>query len=143
MGAHKLDELWAQCQYYFPRVKEHDVHFSFFRTSFEAHKQQMLDFTDNVERRRSPSRDGGRGHHTGQNPRARMLAEVMARLHSDDQGIGLADASSQRYDRADVSSQRYDRADASSQRYDRDDTLPADATFTRGYSSGSAPVEKE
>uniref|UniRef100_A0A7S0AL65 Uncharacterized protein n=2 Tax=Pyrodinium bahamense TaxID=73915 RepID=A0A7S0AL65_9DINO len=48
----KLDQLWAQCQYYFPRVKEHDVHFSFFRTSFENHKQHMLDFTDGLERDR-------------------------------------------------------------------------------------------
>jgi len=42
----KLDQLWTQCQHYFPRVKEHDVHFSFFRTSFENHKQQMLELAD-------------------------------------------------------------------------------------------------
>jgi len=41
----KLDQLWTQCQHYFPKVKEHDVHFSFFRTSFENHKQHMLDVT--------------------------------------------------------------------------------------------------
>merc|ERR1711920_1004440 len=95
----KLDELWTQCQYYFPRVKEHDVHFSFFRTSFEAHKQQMLEFTDNVERRRSRSRDAGRGHHAEQNPQARMFAEVLARLHSDDGSAGLAEDNVQGYDR--------------------------------------------
>lgn len=44
--AHKLDQLWSQCQYYFPRVKEHDVHFGFFRTSFESHKQLWLDQTE-------------------------------------------------------------------------------------------------
>mmetsp|Transcript_102831 Transcript_102831/g.259123 ORF Transcript_102831/g.259123 Transcript_102831/m.259123 type:complete len:737 (+) Transcript_102831:99-2309(+) len=44
----KLDQLWSQCQYYFPRVKEHDVHFGFFRTSFETHKQSMLDYTDGL-----------------------------------------------------------------------------------------------
>merc|ERR1719330_1561643 len=49
--AHKLDQLWAQCQYYFPRVKEHDVHFSFFRTSFETHKQSWLDHADGLELR--------------------------------------------------------------------------------------------
>merc|ERR1719394_1692081 len=47
----KLDQLWAQCQYYFPRVKEHDVHFSFFRTSFETHKQSWLDHADGLELR--------------------------------------------------------------------------------------------
>jgi len=46
----KLDQLWSQCQYYFPRVKEHDVHFSFFRTSFENHKQHMLDVTGGLSR---------------------------------------------------------------------------------------------
>lgn len=52
----KLDQLWTQCQYYFPRVKEHDVHFSFFRTSFENHKQHMLDFTGGLERPRAGER---------------------------------------------------------------------------------------
>lgn len=42
----KLDQLWAQCQYYFSKVKEHDVHFTFFRNSFESHKQHLLDFSD-------------------------------------------------------------------------------------------------
>jgi len=51
--ARKLDQLWAQCQYYFPRVKEHDVHFSFFRTSFETHKQSWLDQADGLELRES------------------------------------------------------------------------------------------
>jgi len=46
---HKLDQLWSQCQYYFPRVKEHDVHFNFFRTSFENHKQSWLDHADGLE----------------------------------------------------------------------------------------------
>merc|ERR1719510_2371998 len=46
----KLDQLWSQCQTYFPRVKEHDVHFSFFRTSFENHKQHMLDVTGGLSR---------------------------------------------------------------------------------------------
>jgi len=47
----KLDQLWTQCQYYFPRVKEHDVHFGFFRTSFETHKQSMLDHADGIDQR--------------------------------------------------------------------------------------------
>jgi len=50
----KLDHLWAQCQHYFSKVKEHDVHFGFFRTSFESHKQQCLDL--DAETFASPSR---------------------------------------------------------------------------------------
>merc|ERR1711920_593708 len=49
----KLDQLWAQCHHYFPQIKEHDVHFRFFRTSFENHKQQMLELADNFESTRS------------------------------------------------------------------------------------------
>jgi hypothetical protein len=49
----KLDQLWAQCQYYFSKVKEHDIQFSFFRASFESHKQNCLDLSDSFER---PSR---------------------------------------------------------------------------------------
>lgn len=48
---HKLDQLWAQCQYYFPRVKEHDVHFGFFRTSFETHKQSWLNQSEGFDLR--------------------------------------------------------------------------------------------
>jgi len=49
--AGKVDQLWTQCQFYFPRVKEHDVHFSFFRSSFENHKQSMLDYADSLDHR--------------------------------------------------------------------------------------------
>jgi hypothetical protein len=45
----KLDQLWSQCQYYFAKVKEHDVHFGFFRNSFESHKQNLLDLGDGYE----------------------------------------------------------------------------------------------
>lgn len=45
----KLDQLWAQCQHYFAKVKEHDVHFSFFRNSFESHKQHCLDMGSTFE----------------------------------------------------------------------------------------------
>jgi regulator of replication initiation timing/microcompartment protein CcmL/EutN len=42
----KLDQLWEECKYHFSKVKEHDIHFSFFRSSFESHKQQMLGIDD-------------------------------------------------------------------------------------------------
>jgi len=58
--SNKLDQLWSQCQYYFPRVKEHDVHFSFFRTSFETHKQSMLDYADGLDQREHRASAGGR-----------------------------------------------------------------------------------
>jgi len=45
----KLDQLWAQCQHNFAKIKEHDVHFKFFRNSFESHKQQCLDMDDGFE----------------------------------------------------------------------------------------------
>jgi len=45
----RLEQLWAQCQHYFPRVQEQDVHFGFLRSSFEAHKQQMLELTEHLE----------------------------------------------------------------------------------------------
>eukprot|EP00435_Cladocopium_sp_Y103_P073495 s5_g43.t2 len=47
----RLDQLWAQCQLYFPRLQEQEVHFGFLRASFEAHKQQMLDLTEGLERK--------------------------------------------------------------------------------------------
>merc|ERR1719221_1127622 len=90
--AQKLDQLWTQRQYYFPRGKEHDIHFSFFRTSFENHKQHMLEFAEGIERGgrsrggtcvspRESSRADGNGNGTWDaemGSRARMLAEVMA-----------------------------------------------------------------
>eukprot|EP00933_Yihiella_yeosuensis_P062003 TRINITY_DN6490_c0_g1_i1.p1 TRINITY_DN6490_c0_g1~~TRINITY_DN6490_c0_g1_i1.p1 ORF type:complete len:458 (+),score=105.06 TRINITY_DN6490_c0_g1_i1:3-1376(+) len=39
----RLDQLWEQCQKCFPRMQEQEVHFSFLRNSFEAHKQQMFE----------------------------------------------------------------------------------------------------
>lgn len=47
----RLDQLWAQCQLYFPRLQEQEVHFGFLRASFEAHKQQMLDLSEGLERK--------------------------------------------------------------------------------------------
>lgn len=45
----RLEQLWAQCQLYFPRLQEQEVHFGFLRASFEAHKQQMLDLIEGLE----------------------------------------------------------------------------------------------
>eukprot|EP00930_Biecheleria_cincta_P047320 TRINITY_DN32782_c0_g1_i1.p1 TRINITY_DN32782_c0_g1~~TRINITY_DN32782_c0_g1_i1.p1 ORF type:complete len:480 (+),score=145.84 TRINITY_DN32782_c0_g1_i1:47-1441(+) len=42
----RLDQLWEQCQEYFPRVQEQDVRTTLLRASFEAHKQQMLELVD-------------------------------------------------------------------------------------------------
>eukprot|EP00927_Polykrikos_kofoidii_P030126 TRINITY_DN25985_c0_g1_i1.p1 TRINITY_DN25985_c0_g1~~TRINITY_DN25985_c0_g1_i1.p1 ORF type:complete len:470 (-),score=72.55 TRINITY_DN25985_c0_g1_i1:142-1551(-) len=39
----RLDQLWAQCHLYFPRIKEQDVKMNLFQTSFESHKQFMLE----------------------------------------------------------------------------------------------------
>ncbi|CAE6964851.1 NaCP60E [Symbiodinium sp. CCMP2592] len=47
--ARRLEQLWEQCQVYFPRLQEQEVHFGFLRASFEAHKQQMLDLTDGLQ----------------------------------------------------------------------------------------------
>merc|ERR1712039_792716 len=98
----KLDQLWAQCHHYFPRIKEHDVHFSFFRTSFENHKQQMLDLADSLESVRSVQ--PAMGTESSPTPlgtvenrrmvsaetedadlasRAQMLAQVMERLYAE------------------------------------------------------------
>merc|ERR1719453_1770354 len=38
--AQKIDQLWAQCQFYFSKVKEHDVHIGLGSTDFE--KEQAV-----------------------------------------------------------------------------------------------------
>jgi len=47
----RVDGLWTQCKEYFPRIQEQEVHFSFLRSSFEAHKQQMLELGEAVSNR--------------------------------------------------------------------------------------------
>jgi microcompartment protein CcmL/EutN len=44
--AQKLDQLWEECKSHFSKVKEHDIHLSFFLSSFENHKQQCLGIDD-------------------------------------------------------------------------------------------------
>mmetsp|Transcript_73233 Transcript_73233/g.174533 ORF Transcript_73233/g.174533 Transcript_73233/m.174533 type:complete len:345 (+) Transcript_73233:134-1168(+) len=39
----RVEQLGAQCEHHFAKVQEYSVHFSFFRTSFEAHRQQVLE----------------------------------------------------------------------------------------------------
>ncbi|CAJ1351801.1 unnamed protein product, partial [Effrenium voratum] len=51
----RLEQLWEQCQLYFPRLQEQEVHFGFLRASFEAHKQQMLDMMEEKPRSLLPS----------------------------------------------------------------------------------------
>jgi len=109
----KLEQLWEQCQYYFPKVKEHDVHVSFIRSSFESHKQSMLDQADGLESRErrpnhftapTPVRSSHAHHHPnhqdcgGQSAktiaaseqvpdvdqRSKMLDQILARLRSTD-----------------------------------------------------------
>lgn len=64
----KLDQLWAQCQYFFSKVKEHDVHFGFFRNSFESHKQHCLDLGDFEHSNGKRSASNGVRHSTWDSP---------------------------------------------------------------------------
>lgn len=95
--AQKLDQLWTQCQHYFPRVKEHDVHFSFFRTSFESHKQQMHELVEMLEQKQNMESSFSTAEYFGaagateeddesesgrveMSSRAQVLAQAMSRL---------------------------------------------------------------
>lgn len=53
----RVEQLWVQCQHYFPKVKEHDVNFSFLIPKIETLKQHMLDVGDSLGRHKF--RDGG------------------------------------------------------------------------------------
>ncbi|CAE8583854.1 unnamed protein product [Polarella glacialis] len=48
--SNRLEQLWGQCQQYFPRFQEQDVHVGFLRTSFEAHKEQLLELSEHLSR---------------------------------------------------------------------------------------------
>eukprot|EP00448_Togula_jolla_P003103 CAMPEP_0170598430 /NCGR_PEP_ID=MMETSP0224-20130122/16246_1 /TAXON_ID=285029 /ORGANISM="Togula jolla, Strain CCCM 725" /LENGTH=371 /DNA_ID=CAMNT_0010922987 /DNA_START=15 /DNA_END=1130 /DNA_ORIENTATION=+ len=52
----RLDQLSAQCQHYFPRFNEHDVHFKVLQTTFESHKEHVLDLADRLESQNSMDR---------------------------------------------------------------------------------------
>lgn len=41
--AQKVDHLWTQCQNYFAKIKEHDIHMGFVRNSVESHKHHGMD----------------------------------------------------------------------------------------------------
>merc|ERR1712217_119360 len=94
--------MGAQCHHYFPQIKEHDVHFRFFRTSFENHKQQMLELADNFESTRSvqpamntefsPNRRmvSAETDDVDLASRARMLAQVMECLYAEPNSADFA-----------------------------------------------------
>jgi len=53
--AKKVDQLWGQCQNYFSKIKEHDIHMGFVRTSMETTKQHALDLWPSSRGKPAPS----------------------------------------------------------------------------------------
>lgn len=51
-----VEQLSAQCQGHFSKVKEHDMHFGFLRSSLEGCKQQILDLSEGLDRQRANNR---------------------------------------------------------------------------------------
>mmetsp|Transcript_31264 Transcript_31264/g.71386 ORF Transcript_31264/g.71386 Transcript_31264/m.71386 type:complete len:328 (+) Transcript_31264:45-1028(+) len=48
----RVEQLSTQCEHHFAKVQEYSVHFGFFRTSFEAHRQQVLEAMHQLRQQR-------------------------------------------------------------------------------------------
>jgi len=88
----RVEQLWSQCQHYFSKVKEHDVHFRFLRKKLENPNEDR----DRHGRERAGGGGGGAGSDRG--GVGRPLRDTRARASS---GTDVADEEDSLFDKVD------------------------------------------